>query len=248
MLNKVFEALGADKVFLSAVILAGGSGSRFGSDKPKQFTEINGKPVILHTLLAFENCPDVNEIVIVCRSGEEELYRAICERNGISKFSRAVHGGETRQQSSVRGFAGISEKANYVAFHDGARCLIKPETVSAVLKEARFSKSCAIAASAVTDTIKEKSSLDKVVSTLDRSHLVAAATPQIFYANVYRAAAFTAEKDGYVGTDDASLAEKYGFEVRLVDCGRDNIKITYPEDIIFAEAILASREKEKNDV
>ena len=204
--------------------------------------------MILHTLLAFEACPDVNEIIIVCRAGEEELYRAICERNGITKLSAAVSGGETRQQSSVRGFAKISEKANYVAFHDGARCLIKPETVSAVLKGARFSKSCAIAASAVTDTIKEKSSLDKVIKTLDRSTLAAAATPQIFYANVYRAAAFTAERDGYVGTDDASLAEKYGFEVRLVDCGRDNIKITYPEDIIFAEAILASREKEKNDV
>lgn len=246
MLEKVFELLGADKIFLSAIVLAGGSGSRFGGDKPKQFTEINGKPVILHTLLAFEECADVNEIIVVCRKGEEELYRALCARNGITKFACAVAGGETRQQSSVRGFARISDKANFVAFHDGARCLVKPETVSAVLKEARFAKSCAIAASAVTDTIKEKSSLDKVVSTLDRSKLSAAATPQIFYANVYRAAAFTAEKEGYVGTDDASLAEKYGFEVRLVDCGRDNIKITYPEDIIFAEAILKSRAEVKN--
>ena len=115
-----------------------------------------------------------------------------------------------------------------------------------MLKEARFSRSCAIAAYPVTDTIKEKSSLDKVVSTLDRSKLAAAATPQIFYANVYRAAAFTAEKEGFAGTDDASLAEKYGFEVRLVDCGKDNIKITYPEDIIFAEAILKIREENKN--
>ena len=85
-----------------------------------------------------------------------------------------------------------------------------------------------------------------MVSTLDRSKLAAAATPQIFYANVYRAAAFTAEKEGFAGTDDASLAEKYGFEVRLVDCGKDNIKITYPEDIIFAEAILKIREENKN--
>jgi len=246
MLKKIFEVLGADKVFLSAVILAGGSGSRFGGDRPKQFAEINGKPVILHTLLAFEECPDVSEIIIVCREGEEELYEALCKRNGITKFACAVKGGETRQQSSVRGFAKISDKANYVAFHDGARCLIRPEAVSAVLKEARFSRSCAIAAYPVTDTIKEKSSLDKVVSTLDRSKLAAAATPQIFYANVYRAAAFTAEKEGFAGTDDASLAEKYGFEVRLVDCGKDNIKITYPEDIIFAEAILKRRAEVKN--
>lgn len=241
MLEKIVKAFAVKKPFLSAVILAGGSGSRFGADKPKQFTEVLGKPVIVRTLLSFERCADVDEIVIVCRAGECELYEALAKENGITKFSRAVTGGDTRQSSSVRGFAAISDKADYVAFHDGARCLIKPENVSAVFKEAHVCKSCAIAASAVTDTVKEKTTLNRVTKTLDRSNLSLAATPQIFYANVYRAAAFTAEKEGFVSTDDASLAEKYGFEVRLVECGRENIKITYPEDVIFAEAILRAR-------
>ncbi|MBR6742106.1 MAG: 2-C-methyl-D-erythritol 4-phosphate cytidylyltransferase [Clostridia bacterium] len=244
MLEKIIEAFAVKKPFLSAVVLAGGSGSRFGGDVPKQFTEVLGKPVIARTLLAFEKCADVNEIVIVCRAGETELYEQLARQNGITKLSRAVEGGETRQSSSVRGFAAVSDKADYVAFHDGARCLIKPEAISAVLREARACRSCAIAASAVTDTVKEKTALGKVTKTLDRSTLSFAATPQIFYANVYRAAAFTAEKEGFVGTDDASLAEKYGFEVRLVECGRDNIKITYPEDVIFAEAMLRARGEE----
>jgi len=248
IVNSILNSVSAvGKKYLSAVILAGGSGSRFGGEVPKQFAVIAGKPVIVHTLLAFQKCEDVDEIIIVCREGEEETYASFAREYSITKFSRAVSGGNNRQSSSIRGFAHISDKADYVAFHDAARCLIKPSAISAVYKEAKFCRTCAIASYPVTDTIKEKNSFNIVVSTLDRSKLSAASTPQIFRANVYRAVAYTAEKEGFVGTDDASLAEKYGFEVRLVDGGRDNIKITYKEDVLFAEAVLRARENDTGE-
>lgn len=241
----ILHALMRRKRALSAVILAGGASSRFGGETPKQYREIAGLSVLGHTLRAFEACPEVSEIIVVCPEGDGEKVAAIAKDAGISKFRRAVRGGETRQRSAILGFAQISEKSGYVAFHDAARCLITPEAISAVYREAVLSGTGAIACAPVTDTVKKKTALGTVEETLDRDGLAAAATPQIFRENLYRAVAYTAQRDGFVGTDEASLCEHYGFSVRLVDCGRSNIKITYPEDLLFAEAVLKSRGEEK---
>ncbi len=231
--------------FLSAVILAGGASSRFGGETPKQYRAVAGLSVLGHTLRAFESCPEVSEIIVVCPEGDGEKVAAIAKEAGISKYKRAVAGGETRQRSAILGFAQISEKAEYVAFHDAARCLVTPEIISAVFREAVLAGTGAIACAPVTDTVKRRTALGTVAETLDRDGLAAAATPQIFRENLYRAVAYTAQKENFLGTDEASLCEHYGFSVRLVDCGRENIKITYPEDLLFAEAVIRKREEEK---
>ena len=246
-IQDVFRAVtGARKKVLAVVILAGGAGSRMGGKLPKQLLPLGGVPVVARSLLAFETCPDVDEIVVVCRQGEENLYNTMAKEYAITKYRGAAVGGETRGASSIRGFAAVSEKADYVAFHDAARCLVTPGTITKVFREALACRTCAIAAMPVSDTMKETDVLGRVKTTLDRSHLMAAATPQIFRANVFRAVAYTAQQEGFVATDDAALAEHYGFEVRTVPCPKDNIKITYPEDLVIAEAILSARREKQN--
>lgn len=241
----VHAVFGGKKKTLSAVILAAGSGTRLGGEVPKQHLTLAGLPVVVHTLLAFEACPDVGEIVVVCRAGEEKLYDRMAKENAITKYCCAAVGGETRGDSSIRGFAAVSTDADYVAFHDAARCLVTPEIISKVFAEAVSCRTCAIAAMPISDTVKETDALGRVKQTLDRSHLMAAATPQIFRSSVFRAVAYTACKDGISATDDAALAEHYGFEVRTVVCPRDNGKLTYPEDLPVFETVLRARQKKE---
>ncbi len=228
------------KRFVSAVILAAGSGRRMGDDKAKQFLEIDGLSVLVRSARAFEASSLVDEIVLVTRQADVEGCRQILKDHGITKLTRVVAGGDTRQASAKNGFDAINPESTFVAIHDAARCLITPDMIESVLENA-FVHGAAAAACRCTDTIKKSNGTDTVIETVDRENLWMVQTPQIFMADMYRAASYMAEKDRVNATDDCALVERLGFAVKLVDCDKSNLKITYPEDVMLAEAILTMR-------
>ena len=222
---------------VTAIIVAGGSGSRMGTSTTKQMMELDGIPVVVRTILAFEKAECIKDIIIVAKAQEKEIYNEFINKYALKKIRRVVVGGDTRQKSVFNGFKAVSDDCDFVAIHDGARCLITPENIEKVLYEARCYEA-ASAAAPVKDTIKITNSEGFVVSTPNRSKVWAAQTPQIFRADLYRAAAFYALKLGYEATDDNALVEFLGSKVKMVDCGYKNIKITTPEDIHIAEVLL----------
>ena len=229
--------------FVSAVILAGGSGSRVGAGQTKQMLEVCGKPLIVHTLLAFEASEYIDEIVVVAKEDELDSYEAFKSEHTISKLTRVVAGGKTRQESAKNGFDAIHEKADYVAIHDGARAMITPAQIKEVVLSAS-AHGAAIAACRATDTIKYAEGVT-IGETLPRENIWLAQTPQVFKDEIYRAAAYMAVEDDFVGTDDASLVEHIGIKVQLVDTGTDNFKVTYKSDLLRAEQLLMERREEK---
>ncbi len=236
----MYAAIGR-RAFVSAVILAGGSGSRVGTDTTKQMLVLEGKPLVVHTLLAFERCEHINEIIVVAKEDECSDYDRFKEEYGITKLVKTVIGGATRQQSAKNGFDAISEKSDYVALHDAARALITPAQIKEVVMSA-LAHGAAIAATPATDTIKYAEGVT-IGETVPRERVWLAQTPQVFRDEIYRVAAYTAEKEGFVGTDDASLAENVGIPVYLVDTGADNFKVTYKNDILRAEQLLRARKE-----
>ncbi len=230
------------KPYTSAVITVGGSGTRMKSENgtTKQFIEILGKPVVVRTLLEFQRSPYIDEIIIVAKVDELNFYTDIINEYNINKVRRITKGGKTRQESVLNGFKAISHKSEYVAIHDGVRCLITQENIKSVIKAA-YASGAAAAATKIYDTLKMTDGAMTVVDTPDRERAWAAQTPQVFKTDIYRACAFSAEKEGLTVTDDCMLVENYGFKIKLVDCGRNNLKITTPDDLILAEAILRSR-------
>lgn len=141
------------KHFTSAVIAAAGSGTRMESSTTKQLIELCGIPVVARTLLAFEHDANIDEIIVAARPDEIPLYREFAEKYKIDKLTEVVAGGETRQESVLRGFEKISDKSEFVAIHDGARCLITTDTIDKVLRAA-YSWGAATAASHISDTVK----------------------------------------------------------------------------------------------
>ena len=226
--------------FCSAIIVAAGSGTRMGGTRTKQMTELCGKPVIVHTLLAFESCDAVKEIIVVAREDETQEYTSFAKQYGLSKLRHVVPGGETRQQSVLLGTKVLSYRSEYLAIHDGARCLITPREITDVLRQACI-YGAAAAAEMMTDTVKRCDDRGFITETIDRETLMRAQTPQCFKTSLYLASAYTAERDGFAATDDCSVAEHAGFAVRTVDCGKTNLKITTPEDLVIARALLTSR-------
>lgn len=241
-LSALIRSVSGKKRFNSAVILASGSGTRFDAQKAKQFVEIDGISILVRSAMAFQQSELIDEIVLVTRQADIEGCRNILAQNGITKLTNVVAGGDTRQKSAKTGFDAVNPIAEYVAIHDAARCLVTSEMIEAVMETA-YSIGAAACASRVTDTIKRTNGASQITETIDRENTWLIQTPQVFMADMYRAAAYMAEKDHITATDDCALAERLGFQIQLVDCGRTNIKITYPEDIIIAEAILASRKK-----
>lgn len=225
--------------FTSAIIAAAGSGTRMGDGlgATKQMLTLGGIPVIVRTLRAFEESELINEIIVVAREDEIEIYDEYKSTYGLNKITAVVAGGETRQESVLRGFECISDKSEFVAIHDGARCLITSEDIAAVVTEA-YRSGAATAAIRATDTVKRADRNGYIVETPKREELWMAQTPQVFKTEVYRAAAYVAKEEGFVTTDDNALAEYVGFKVKLVECSRGNIKITTPEDLLIAEMLM----------
>lgn len=232
--------------YTAAIILAGGTGSRMGTDTTKQMLTLAGKPLIIHSLLAFEASDYIDEIIIVGKADELERYPAMIEKHGITKVTNIVEGGATRQESVLKGFEVVPDQADHIAIHDGARPLITPAQIKAVVLAAYDYKAAAAAAPA-KDSVKVANISGMIDYTVDRKTVWLMQTPQIFNANLFRASIYTAAKDKFEGTDDTQVAEHAGFSTKLVNTGYENIKITTPVDLIIAEAILKQREEASDD-
>lgn len=231
---------------LSAVILCAGDSTRFSNGKEsKQLASIDGKLVIQYTIEAFQQSKYVREIILVVRKSDAEQYNKLVCENGYDKVECIVIGGESRQISAMRGFKHISEKAKYVAIHDGARCLVTPEIIKMVYESAK-ANSAASAATQVTDTVKLCDKEGFVSKTLNRDCLWNVQTPQIFEKNLYSLCLANAKENGIIATDDCMLAEAYGHKTKLVETGKNNIKITVKDDLIIAESILRQRNSDNN--
>ncbi len=178
-IGEIIRAFSGKHHRTAAIIVAAGSGSRMNSATTKQFMTLCGIPVVMHSLLAFEKSEYIDDIIIVARSDEIDLYPALIEKFSISKVRQIVCGGETRQESVWNGFCAIPEKVDFVAIHDAARPLITEEQIKKVVL-AGFDYRAATAATKATDTVKISAIGDFVERTPDRDKVWAVQTPQVF--------------------------------------------------------------------
>jgi 2-C-methyl-D-erythritol 4-phosphate cytidylyltransferase len=223
-----------------AVIPAAGSGSRFGGQIPKQFVEIAGSPVIVHTLRRFDECGDVEAIVVALQPEEIERFGQSLPAYGLQKPVRLLGGGAERSDSILNALEAVADlKPEIVAVHDAVRPFVAPAQISAVIARAR-EIGAAILAQPATDTIKEVEN-DLILRTIDRRRIYHAQTPQAFRYELLLRANAEARAAGVpsaMATDDAFLVERLGLPVAVVEGTASNIKITTPEDLILAEKLF----------
>ena len=227
----------------AAIILAGGTGERFGKEGGKQLVEIGGKPILTWSVEAFDAVGDIGLIVIVCPVERQGEYLS----KAVDPFSFATPivvaaAGSTRQESAFSGLELVPEEFEYVVMHDGARPLISADLIAhtiATLK-GNIDADGAVVAHPAIDTLKVVEN-GVIVGTPDRSVFWNAQTPQVFRAGIYRRAHASALSDGFVGTDDSSLIERLGGRVLVVEGKRDNIKLTVPEDYLMLVAAVRER-------
>lgn len=234
----------------AAIIVAGGSGERTGLGNGKQLALLGGRPVLQHTVAAFDACAAIDEIVVVVHPDRVDEYRAVAvDPVGSGKIAAVVAGGETRQASVAAGLAAVSTSADVVCVHDGARPLITPDVIADALQMLHATPELAgvVVGHPAYDTLKSVDAGAGITGTLDRSRIWVAQTPQVFRAQSLRAAYAAAEADGFVGTDDASLVERMGDALAMVAGPRDNVKITVPEDVLLVEQMLKARGEETSD-
>lgn len=227
-----------------AVIVAGGSGARFGDPRGKQFVELCGLPILAWSILALDRTPSVGHIVVVCPHGKLDAVRQdVLAKISLRSEVTLALGGATRQDSVFAGLVTVPPTLEFVAIHDGARPLVDPDAIERCIAAVRADEQLAgaILASRETDTLKLTDATGKILATPDRSNYWCAQTPQVFRLRQVMAAHKAAVWDDFAGTDDASLVEHHGGRVRVVESSRDNMKITVPEDLAIAEAILARR-------
>ncbi|MBI3995122.1 MAG: 2-C-methyl-D-erythritol 4-phosphate cytidylyltransferase [Nitrospirae bacterium] len=227
---------------VTAVIPAAGFGRRMEVSTPKQFLLLDGVPVLVHTLRVFEVSPLIHDVCLVVPPGMEPSCRVeLIDSYGLKKVSRIVPGGETRQASVYQGLMKTSPDADQVVVHDGVRPFLTTELLQRLLEAAKDGTGV-IAAVPLKDTPKEIREDGTIVSTPDRARLVLAQTPQVFSRKVLMEAHQKAYADGVLGTDDSALVERLGHPVRMIEGSWDNIKITTPEDLRWAERILEMRQ------
>ena len=226
--------------FTSAIIVAAGNSTRMGYGISKQMALLEGMPVVVRTLRAYQQSPDIDEIIVVAREDEMCYYEEFKEKYKLTKLAHVVRGGTDRQESVLNGLKKVREHAGFVAIADAARCLVTPEMISKVCHNA-YVFGGASAACRVVDTVKTADNNGFIKSTEDREKIWLAQTPQMFKLNIYRAAAYSARDKGFKATDDNSLVERIHRRIKLVDCGQENIKITTGDDLTRAKLILQAR-------
>lgn len=228
----------------AAVIVAGGSGVRFGHKGGKQLVDLAGRPMLSWSVLAFDRAPSIELTVVACPGNERDAFvsRAL-EPLEASNPLVVVDSGESRQASVGAALAALPSCVEIVAIHDGARPLVTAELIEAAVGalDADPRLDGVVVGHPSVDTIKVVDG-ENVVATPDRATLWAVQTPQVFRVGALRAARAEAEAEGLVGTDDSSLVELGGGNVRVLLGPRDNVKITVPADLVAAAALLRERE------
>ncbi|MCL9638030.1 2-C-methyl-D-erythritol 4-phosphate cytidylyltransferase [Bacillus zanthoxyli] len=217
------------------IVLAAGQGKRMKAGRNKQFLTIQNVPLIIHTLKKFEQDPWCSGIVLVVNEKEVSIFEELLTEYPIQKVQSLTVGGDERQHSVYNGLKSLKQ-AQMVLIHDGARPFVQQNTIHELVEKAASDKA-AVLAVPVKDTIKRVEQ-GTVIETVERSSLWAIQTPQAFLFDVVMDAHEKAKTNEYLGTDDASLVEKAGQKVSIVEGNYDNIKLTTPEDLLYAEAIL----------
>lgn len=222
----------------AALVLAAGRGERLGAEVPKGFVPLAGAALLVRSLRALAAAPCIDLLQPVLPADAGARWRALAaELAGLGGLREPVAGGAERQDSVAAGLAALPPEAEWVAVHDAARCLVRPADVERVVAAARES-GAALLAVPVRDTIKRVRG-GAVVETPPRAECWAAQTPQVFRTELLREALAKAAAAGFRATDDASLVERLGVPVRVVEGDPGNVKITTPADLRAAEARLA---------
>ncbi|MBO7166633.1 MAG: 2-C-methyl-D-erythritol 4-phosphate cytidylyltransferase [Kiritimatiellae bacterium] len=226
---------------VSAIIVAAGKGSRMGTaSTDKVFLSLGSKPVLAWSLLAFERCTEIDQIVLVVRKEQLVAAKAMAQMFGISKIRKIVAGGAKRQDSVMRGLAETDEDTRYVVIHDGARPCVTSETISDIVKAVKRNPAVVIGRK-VVDTIKYVEKGSVITRTEDRSKLWAVQTPQAFTFSLINRAYKKVEADKVEVTDDASAVEHIGESVKILETNAAMLKITTIEDIRLATALVMGK-------
>ena len=228
---------------VTALIPAAGMGRRMGKTVAKQFLPLGDKPMLAHTLLAFQRAPEIDEIIpILSQEDMESCLRDVIEHFHITKVKTLVVGGRERQDSVLNGLHKLDKDASVVLVHDGVRPFVTLEMIRECVERARKGE-CVAVGVPLKDTIKEVDDKGMVRRTLERSKLWAIQTPQAFPVKILKHAYEEALQHKISATDDAMLVERSGVMVRVIMGSYENIKITTPEDLIVAEEILKRRQR-----
>ncbi|QCJ40523.1 2-C-methyl-D-erythritol 4-phosphate cytidylyltransferase [Bacillus sp. S3] len=223
------------------ILPAAGLGKRMRAGKNKLLLELKGMPVLVHTLRVFEEDEDCEGIILAIHPQDEQEFKALLRKYRVRKVLNLVPGGDERQHSIYNALKTV-ESNGIVLVHDAARPFIRKGHIHRLTETARETGAAIIGVPA-KDTMKKVQD-GVVVETVERSSLWAVQTPQAFRISILREAYEKAERDHFLGTDDSSLVERLNVPVSVVEGDYDNIKLTTPEDLFFAEAILKKREKE----
>lgn len=223
----------------SVIIPAAGSGKRMGGNTSKQYLTIGDKPIITETLAVFNDSPYIDEIILVSPAGDMPLMEKMLKKYDLAKVSKIVKGGKERQDSISNGLGALDQSSSIVLVHDGVRPFISDEIIKELIDTVN-KYGAAIVAVPVKDTVKKVLGAS-IVETMPREDLWLAQTPQAFRFEIIKAAYENAREKGIKGTDDASLVQAMGSDVKIVMGSYENIKITTPEDLVFAEAIKKER-------
>ncbi|MDF2520195.1 MAG: 2-C-methyl-D-erythritol 4-phosphate cytidylyltransferase [Clostridia bacterium] len=209
----------------------------------KQFLTLKGKPIIVHTLEAFDSCEGIDEIIIVTAPDEQDYFsQTILESFSSKKTIKLVAGGSERQQSAYNGLKAVSPENDIVLIHDGARPFASSQTIMDCIEQAKLYGAVS-AGMPSKDTVKLVDEAGMVSSTPDRDKVWLTQTPQAFKRDIIIKAHENALENGFLGTDDAMLAELAGYKVKMVAASYGNMKITTPEDIAIAEVLMDIKEK-----
>jgi 2-C-methyl-D-erythritol 4-phosphate cytidylyltransferase len=220
-----------------AIIAAAGLGTRIGGKRAKQFLELAGTPIIIRTLQAFEACEAIQEIILVLPAADVSGFSAITEPYDLAKLRAVVPGGETRTSSVLNGLRAIAEDAaEIVAVHDASRPLVSPEEIAKTVRAAEMN-GAAILVAPLVDTIKQVND-GSIVGTIARENLRRALTPQCFRYQILKQAYEKIDVHDLAFTDESALVERLNVPIAVVEGSARNIKITRPEDLVIAEALL----------
>lgn len=225
---------------IAAIIVAAGQGKRMGGAMNKVWLPLAGQPVLSYSLRVFAAVPGIEQIIVVAAATEQRLVEALLADMELPVSWTVVAGGAQRQDSVAAGLACVAPEAELVVIHDGARPLIDVATAQRALTEAAQWPAVCVGVR-VKDTIKVVDGDGCITATPPRDGLWSVQTPQVFRAELLRRAYAVAAADGFVGTDDASLVERLGGAVRMIEGSYDNLKITTPEDLPLAERLLRLR-------
>ncbi len=229
-----------------AIVLAGGSGERFGNEVPKQFKKVAGKTVIEHTLSIFDEDQLIDEIFVVVNPNFRYLMEEIVLRNSYKKVSKILSGGNTRQESSKIGVFSIPDDNSYVLIHDAVRPFVTHKIIREIVASLERYESIDTCVSSPDTIVKVDG--EEIMEVPDRKKLMLGQTPQGFRTNIIKKAYELYEQKPFETTDDCSLILKYGLgKVGIVGGDRFNIKITYPEDIYLADKIFQVRSMESSE-